>query len=51
MQIAKDKVVSLEVRLSDAHGKLIRQSAEAVQYLHGGYAAAAAAGPLITAVQ
>jgi FKBP-type peptidyl-prolyl cis-trans isomerase SlyD len=37
MQIAKDKVVSLEVRLSDVHGNLIQQSAEAVQYLHGGY--------------
>lgn len=37
MQIAKDKVVSLEVRLSDVHGNLIQQSAQAVQYLHGGY--------------
>jgi FKBP-type peptidyl-prolyl cis-trans isomerase SlyD len=37
MQIAKDKVVSLEVRLSDVHGNLIDQSAEAVQYLHGDY--------------
>jgi len=37
MQIAKDKVVSLEVRLSDVHGNLIEQSAEAVQYLHGEY--------------
>ncbi len=37
MQIAKDKVVSLEVRLSDVHGNLIEQSAEAVQYLHGDY--------------
>jgi FKBP-type peptidyl-prolyl cis-trans isomerase SlyD len=37
MQIAKDKVVSLEARLSDVHGNLIQQSAEAVQYLHGGY--------------
>jgi FKBP-type peptidyl-prolyl cis-trans isomerase SlyD len=37
MQIAKDKVVSLEVRLSDVHGNLIQQSAEAVQYLHGDY--------------
>ena len=37
MQIAEDKVVSLEVRLSDAHGNLIQQSAQAVQYLHGGY--------------
>lgn len=37
MQIGKDKVVSLEVRLSDVHGNLIQQSAEAVQYLHGDY--------------
>ena len=37
MQIAKGKVVSLEVRLSDVHGNLIQQSAEAVQYLHGDY--------------
>lgn len=37
MQIAKDKVVALEVRLSDVHGNLIQQSAEAVQYLHGDY--------------
>lgn len=37
MQIAQDTVVALEVQLSDAHGNLIQQSAEAVQYLHGGY--------------
>jgi len=37
MQITKDKVVSLDVRLSDVHGNLIQQSAEAVQYLHGDY--------------
>ena len=37
MQIAKDKVVSLEVRLSDIHGNLIQRSAETVQYLHGDY--------------
>ena len=37
MQIAKDEVVSLEVRLSDVHGNLIQQSTEAVQYLHGDY--------------
>ena len=37
MQVAKDKVISLEVRLSDVHGNLIQQSAEAVQYLHGDY--------------
>ena len=37
MQIGKDTVVALEVQLSDVHGNLIQQSAEAVQYLHGGY--------------
>jgi len=37
MQIVQDTVVSLEVRLSDVHGNLIQRSAEAVQYLHGGY--------------
>lgn len=37
MQIGKDKVVSLEVRLSDAQGNSIQPSAEAVQYLHGDY--------------
>jgi FKBP-type peptidyl-prolyl cis-trans isomerase SlyD len=37
MQIAQDTVVVLEVELSDVHGNLIQQSAEAVQYLHGGY--------------
>jgi FKBP-type peptidyl-prolyl cis-trans isomerase SlyD len=37
MQIAKDTVVALDVHLSDVHGNLIQQSAEAVQYLHGGY--------------
>lgn len=37
MQIGKDTVVALEVRLSDVHGNPIQQSAEAVQYLHGGY--------------
>ena len=37
MQIAQDTVVALDVRLSDVHGNLIQQSAEAVQYLHGGY--------------
>jgi FKBP-type peptidyl-prolyl cis-trans isomerase SlyD len=36
MQIGKDTVVALEVQLSDVHGNLIQQSAEAVQYLHGG---------------
>jgi FKBP-type peptidyl-prolyl cis-trans isomerase SlyD len=37
MQIAQDTVVVLDVQLSDVHGNLIQQSAEAVQYLHGGY--------------
>ena len=37
MQIAKDTVVSLDVRLADVHGNLIQESAEAVLYLHGGY--------------
>jgi FKBP-type peptidyl-prolyl cis-trans isomerase SlyD len=37
MQVAKDTVVALDVHLSDVHGDLIQQSAEAVQYLHGGY--------------
>ncbi|TSA14148.1 MAG: peptidylprolyl isomerase [Betaproteobacteria bacterium] len=37
MQVAKDTVVALAVQLSDAHGNPIEQSAEAVQYLHGGY--------------
>jgi len=37
MQVAKDTIVSLEVRLADVHGNPIQASAEAVQYLHGGY--------------
>ncbi len=37
MQIVKDTVVALDVHLSDVHGNLIQESAEAVQYLHGGY--------------
>jgi FKBP-type peptidyl-prolyl cis-trans isomerase SlyD len=37
MQIDQDTVVSLEVTLADVHGNLIQRSAEAVQYLHGGY--------------
>jgi len=37
MQIAQDTVVSLDVRLADVHGNLVQESAEAVQYLHGGY--------------
>jgi len=37
MQIDEDTVVSLDVQLADVHGNLIQQSAQAVQYLHGGY--------------
>jgi FKBP-type peptidyl-prolyl cis-trans isomerase SlyD len=37
MQVAQDTVVLLDVQLSDVHGNLIQESAEAVQYLHGGY--------------
>jgi FKBP-type peptidyl-prolyl cis-trans isomerase SlyD len=37
MQITKDTVVLLDVSLSDVHGNAMRESAEAVQYLHGGY--------------
>ncbi len=37
MQIEKGTVVALDVRLSDVHGNLIQESAELVQYLHGGY--------------
>jgi len=37
MQIAQDTVVSLAVRLADVHGNPIQESAQAVQYLHGGY--------------
>lgn len=37
MQVAKNTVVSLDVRLADVHGNLIQESAEAVHYLHGGY--------------
>ena len=37
MQVAKDTVVRLEVRLSDVQGNLIQQSTEVVQYLHGDY--------------
>jgi FKBP-type peptidyl-prolyl cis-trans isomerase SlyD len=37
MRIAKDRVVSLDVELSDIWGHLIERSDEPVQYLHGGY--------------
>jgi len=36
MQIEKGTVVALDVRLSDVHGNVIQESAESVQYLHGG---------------
>ena len=37
MQIAKNRVVSLDVELSDIWGNLIEHPGEPVQYLHGGY--------------
>ena len=37
MHVAKDRVVSLDVELSDIWGNLIECSEEPVQYLHGGY--------------
>lgn len=37
MRIAKNRVVSLQVELSDIWGNLIQRSDEPVQYLHGGY--------------
>ena len=37
MQIGKDTVVAIEVRLADVHGNAIRESTEKLQYLHGGY--------------
>ncbi len=37
MNIAKDTVVSLHYKLSDAQGNLIEQSSEPMVYLHGGY--------------
>ena len=37
MLIAKDRVVSLKVELSDIWGNLIERPAEPAQYLHGGY--------------
>ena len=38
MQVDKDTVVSLDVQLADVHGNVIHRSAQAVLYLHGGYA-------------
>ncbi len=37
MNIAKDTVVSLHYKLSDAQGNLIEESSEPMVYLHGGY--------------
>ena len=37
MRVARNTVVSLDVRLSDIWGNVIEESAESVQYLHGGY--------------
>ena len=37
MHVAKDRVVSLDVELSDIWGNLIEHPPEPVQYLHGGY--------------
>ena len=37
MIIAKDRIVSLDVELSDLWGNLIQRSEEPLQYLHGGY--------------
>lgn len=37
MKIAKNTVVTLRYKLSDAQGNLIEESAEPMVYLHGGY--------------
>ena len=37
MKIAKDTVVSVAYKLSDAQGNLIEESEEPMVYLHGGY--------------
>ena len=37
MRVAKDRVVSLHVVLSDIWGNLIDEAEEPLQYLHGGY--------------
>ena len=37
MQIAKNTVVTVEYKLSDAQGELIEESREPMTYLHGGY--------------
>lgn len=38
MKIAKDTVVTVHYKLSDAQGNLIEESREPMVYLHGGYA-------------
>ena len=37
MKIEKDTVVTLQLRVAEANGKLIEQSKEPMVYLHGGY--------------
>lgn len=37
MQITKDTVVTLAVRIADVHGRLLEQGKGAEAYLHGGY--------------
>ena len=37
MQIAKNTVVSLTYRLTNAEGKLIEETDHPISYLHGGY--------------
>jgi FKBP-type peptidyl-prolyl cis-trans isomerase SlyD len=37
MKIAKDTVVTVQYKLSDAQGKLIEESEDPMVYLHGGY--------------
>jgi FKBP-type peptidyl-prolyl cis-trans isomerase SlyD len=37
MEIAKDRVVSVDVRLSDLWGNVIQEAGEPIRYLHGGY--------------
>ncbi len=37
MQIGKNSVVSLRYKLYDAQGKLIEETEEPIDYLHGGY--------------
>jgi FKBP-type peptidyl-prolyl cis-trans isomerase SlyD len=37
MKIAKNAVVSVQYKLSDAQGSLIEESRDPMLYLHGGY--------------